>query len=253
MPESPSTPTTTIPERLGDKTGIARTGAFLAVVVLVTIAANLAAILAVVATIGRDAGGTITFITGTIGTELSFLLIGMAYLRVRSNFHLPLQIPGRTAVPYLLGGLLASFVTAFLSLAVTDAIIPAVELSPGYMEYSNLGGLTGFGLIFAVVLSLTVIGPVEEFFFRGVIQGRLQVALGPRSAIGVASMIFALFHVYPVALLSPPGIVIAHMVVYYTFMGMIFGWVYRRTNTLIGPAFVHGTFNAVIFSLPFWN
>ena len=253
VPDSPSMPTAVIPKRLGDKTGIARTGIFLAGVVLAAVVGNFAASLAVVVTIGRDAGEVVTFVAGTLGTELSFLLIGAAYLRVGSSFRPSVQMLKRRAVPYLISGLLASFATAFLSLAVTDAVVPAIDLSPGYMEYSNLGEPTGAGLVAAAVLSLAVIGPVEEFFFRGVIQSRLQAALGSVSAISIAGATFALFHVYPVALLSPPPIMIGHMAVYYTLMGAIFGWVYHRTDTLIAPALVHGTFNATVFTLPLWT
>ncbi len=206
--------------------------------------------LATVNLVGSDASGTSTFVVAAVGTELCFLLVGAAYLRSRSSFHLPLRPPARSAAPVLIGGLLASFLTAFLSLAVTDAVVPALELSPGYMEYSELGGLTGAGLVIGAGLSLLVIGPVEEFFFRGVIQGRLREALGPAGAVATAGASFALFHVYPVALLSPPPAAIVHMATYYTLMGAIFGWVYHRTDTLVAPALVHGTFNAAVFSLP---
>lgn len=95
-----------------------------------------------------------------------------------------------------------------------------------------------------------MIGPVEEFFFRGVIQGRLREALGPASAVGIGGATFALFHVYPVVLLAPPIAVLAHMATYYTAMGAIFDWVYHRTDTLVGAILVHGTFNAVVFASP---
>lgn len=251
MVESPST-LTTFQDRLDDKSGIARTGVFLALMISVTMVLNLAVSLVVVTVIGSDAGGTVTFVAGTIGTELSFLLVGLSYLRSRPTFRPSIQLPDRTTAPSVFLGLLACFVTASVSLATTDVLIPAIELSPGYMEYTNLDTPTGIGLILAVILSLTVIGPVEEFLFRGVVQDRLQSALRPQSAIAVSGLTFALFHVYPVLLLSPPMIVIAHMAVYYSLMGGIFGWVYYRTDTLFGPALVHGTFNAVIFTIPLW-
>jgi len=250
--ELPST-LTTFQDRLDNKAGIARTGIFLALIVSVTIVLNLVASLAVVTIIGSDAGSTVTFIAGTIGTELSFLLIGVGYLRYRTTFDLPIQQPDRTTASYVLAGLIASFATAFISLAITDVLLPSIELSPGYMEYTNLSTPTGMGLVLAVVLSLTVIGPIEEFFFRGLIQGRLESALRPSGAIGIAGLTFALFHVYPVLLLSPPTIVVAHMTVYYSLMGIIFGWVYYQTDTLLAPVVVHGIFNAAIFTIPLWT
>lgn len=249
--DSTSTPATPVHEQSSDRGDVGRTAMVLAGVVLAALAANVAAILAATAAIGSDAGQTTTFVAVTVGTELSFLLIGAAFLRVRSSFRLPVELPARTARPYLIVGVLASFVTAALSLAITDALVPAIELSPGYAEYSGLGDVTGAGLVVGAVLSLAVIGPVEEFFFRGVIQGRLREALGPASAVGIGGAAFALFHVYPVALLAPPIAVLAHMATYYAVMGAIFGWVYHRTDTLVGPILVHGTFNAAVFASPF--
>ena len=165
---------------------------------------------------------------------------------------MPVRRPTQQAYSILAAGLIGSFVMAFFSLAITDTIIPALELSPGYMEYSGLGEVAGSGLLVGVILSILVIGPIEEFFFRGVIQGRLRETFSPIGAVSIAGAVFALFHVYPVALLSPPLAVIAHMSIYYLFMGMIFGWVYHRTGTLVAPVFVHGAFNAVVFSIPLW-
>lgn len=209
---------------------------------------NLAATLAASSIVGSDMGDAMTFATVTVGSELAFLLVGAAFLRFRTAFHVPVRLPARETRRYLVAGLVASFLAAFLQIAITDAIVPAIELSPGFAEYSGLGQVTGIGLLVGTVLSLVLIGPAEEFLFRGVIQGRLRESLGPESTIGIASLIFALFHVYPVVLLSPPLAVIAHMAAYYTLMGVIFGWVYHRTDNLVAPALVHGTFNAALFA-----
>lgn len=247
-----STLTEVVPEKYRDRTGVVRTAFVLTGIILITLVANIAMTLAVVSTVGGDTSKTLTFAAVTMGSEFVFLLVGGIYLQFRSSFRISVHRPTQQAYPILAAGLIGSFVTAFLSLVITDAIIPALEFSPGYMQYSALGGIAGSGLVVGVVLSILVIGPIEEFFFRGVIQGRLREALGPVSAVSIAGAVFALFHVYPVALLSPPPTVIAHMSIYYLLMGVIFGWVYHRTDTLVAPVFVHGAFNAVVFSIPLW-
>lgn len=238
-------------ESVPDPTGIVRTATVVGGIVLAALVTNLAATLAVSTVVGSNVGEATTFAAVTVGSEVAFLLVGAAFLWGRSSFRLPVRTPTRQERPYLVGGLIASFVAAFLQFAITDAVVPTLELSPGFTEYSGFGEVTGIGLVVGAVLSLSVIGPAEEFLFRGVIQGRLREALGPVSGVGVASAVFALFHVYPVALLSPPPVVIAHMAVYYTLTGIIFGWVYYRTDNLVAPALVHGTFNAVLFATPF--
>jgi membrane protease YdiL (CAAX protease family) len=232
-----------------DPRAIARTAAVVGGLVAVALVATVLASLATVALVGREANPTITFVATTLGTELSFLLVGVAFLGIRSSFDVPTGLPDRRAYPSLVGGLLASLLTALLSLAATDAILPGFDVLPGYLEYGGFGSLSETGLVIGAVLSLLVIAPVEEFFFRGILQRRLREVLGPLSAIWIAGAAFALFHVYPVVLLSPPVGPIAHMAAYYTVMGAIFGLVYHRTDTLVAPVFVHGGFNAVLFVL----
>ncbi|KTG09554.1 abortive phage infection protein [Haloprofundus marisrubri] len=250
MSDPTSTPPTHGDETEHTNSGIARTIAVVGGLIIATLIATFTTALVTITVIGRDAGTTTTFVASLLGTELTFLLIGAIYLHFRPSHRLLTKLPTREASPVLLIGLLLSFITAFLSIAITDTIIPAIELSPGYAEYSQLNSVTGTGLLLAAILSLIVVGPVEEFFFRGVVQTRLREALTPVSSIIIAGAAFALFHVYTVALLAPPAAVLIHMLAYYTSMGMIFGWVYHRTETLTAPALVHGVFNATIFLIP---
>ena len=247
MTDSPSTGAVAAPDAVSS--GIVRTLIVLAGLVAATLVVNLAATLATVSAVGSDVSQPGPFVVTTVGSELAFLAVGAAFLWRRSSFRLPIRAPTRSDLPYLVGGLIGSFCVAVLSLALTDAVVPAVELSPGYAEYSPLDTLTGPALAAAVVVSLLVIGPAEEFLFRGVIQGRLAETFDPGAAVGVAGVVFGLFHVYPVALLSPPPAALVHMAAYYTLMGAIFGWVYHRTDTLVGPAVVHGVFNAALFAV----
>lgn len=250
MADQTSTSRGIVPERVTESTDIIRTAVVIGGIVLAALVTNLVGTLLAVDVVGSDMSETVPFAVGVFASEFAFLFVGVVYLRFRSSFHLPVRMPTRQAVPYLVGGLVAGFVTVFLQFAVTDAIIPAIELSPGYTEYSGLDQVAGTGLLVGVILSLALIGPAEELLFRGVVQGRLQEALGPVSAVGIASAVFAFFHVYPVALLSPPPVVIVHMAAYYTVIGAIFGWVYHRTESIVAPALVHGTFNAMLFVSP---
>lgn len=235
-------------ERFTDRRSITRTTATLTGLVLFALVANVAAVLAAVALVDGGQGSAAVFAASTIGTQLSFLAVGAVYLRYRTSFPLQVRAPTREELSYVLGGLLASFLTLSLSFAATDAIVPAFDLLPGFMEYTGFGGLSDTALAAGAVLSLAVVAPVEEFFFRGLVQRRLREALSPASAIGVSGATFAFFHVYTVALLSPPGLVLVHLMAYYTAVGMIFGYVYYRTETVAAPAAVHGMFNVILFA-----
>lgn len=95
------------------------------------------------------------------------------------------------------------------------------------------------------ILGLAVLAPLlEEVLFRGAIQGTLMRFFGrPWPAIIVAALIFGIFHWNPV------------QVVYATLLGVIFGWIYYRTGSLLSVIVGHilnNTF-AVISTVAYSN
>ena len=73
------------------------------------------------------------------------------------------------------------------------------------------------------VLSIALLAPVlEELLFRGAIQGHLQaVGQKPWMAIFISSLIFGVVH------MNPAQIPFAFL------LGMMFGWLYYRTGSLL--------------------
>lgn len=113
---------------------------------------------------------------------------------------------------------------------------------------TNTAVATGAGdpgyLLAMVVVSLLVVGPVEELLFRGVVQGRLRESWGVWPAIFVATALFGLSHVSVSGGLAG----IAAYVLTATVLGVLLGYLYERTNTILVPAVIHGANNAVIFA-----
>ena len=79
------------------------------------------------------------------------------------------------------------------------------------------------------ILTLAVLAPLlEEVLFRGAIQGMLMRFFGrPWPAIIVAALIFGVFHMNPV------------QIVYATLLGIILGWIYYRTGSLLSVIVGH--------------
>lgn len=73
------------------------------------------------------------------------------------------------------------------------------------------------------VLAIAVFAPLlEEVLFRGAIQGYLMRRLkSPWLAILIASLIFGVIHMNPIQIL------------YATLLGIVFGWIYYRTGSLV--------------------
>lgn len=110
----------------------------------------------------------------------------------------------------------------------------------------NLGGVfEGLSRNPLGIFGLAVLAPLlEEVLFRGAIQGTLMRFFGrPWPAIIVAALVFGIFHWNPV------------QVVYATLLGVIFGWIYYRTGSLLSVIVGHilnNTF-AVITTVAYSN
>ena len=79
------------------------------------------------------------------------------------------------------------------------------------------------------IMVLAFFGPLlEEVLFRGAIQGALMRYFGrPWPAIIVAALVFGIFHLNPV------------QVVYATLLGVVLGWIYYRTGSLLSVIVGH--------------
>ena len=71
-------------------------------------------------------------------------------------------------------------------------------------------------------ISIAVLGPIlEEVLFRGAIQGYLMRKYNPTVGIVVAALVFGLIHMNPIQ-------------IFYAFcLGLVFGWMYYRTRSLM--------------------
>lgn len=79
------------------------------------------------------------------------------------------------------------------------------------------------------IFSLALLAPLlEEVLFRGAIQGVLMHYFGrPWPAIIVSALVFGIFHLNPV------------QIVYATLLGIVLGWIYYRTRSLLSVIVGH--------------
>jgi len=89
-----------------------------------------------------------------------------------------------------------------------------------------------------LLFSLYVTAFVEEFFFRAIIQGKLERALGQNKAWFYSGILFGLAHVVTNSFVRGldigPG---AFMLIGQIIVGWIFGIIYMKTRSLL-PSFV---------------
>ena len=114
--------------------------------------------------------------------------------------------------------MLISVVFIFCSMAVFNYMAQAVELPDNLEAQMAQMAKNIFGMF-----AIAVLGPVlEEVLFRGAIQGFLMRKFNnPWVGIVIASAIFGIVHMNPI------------QVFYAFFLGLVFGWLYYRTGSLM--------------------
>lgn len=178
----------------------------------------------------------------TLATDLlGFGLGSVAYLRLRGRGieFVHARRPTVGDVGWIVGGIVVVLVG--YGVAVAGARLLGVRLAGS--DVAGLGELHPPILVLLAVLSFLVIAPMEELFFRGLVQGTMREALAPTPAVIVASAAFAAVHVF-----SIQGSVIGEL----AFLGSLFvtslvlGFAYERTDNLAVNVVIHGTYNAIL-------
>lgn len=95
--------------------------------------------------------------------------------------------------------------------------------------------------LFLFVLSTFVAAPMEELFFRGLVQRRLEAGVHPAVAIAVASALFTTIHTSVVVGAGGEALALG---MFFCF-GVVLGTSYHLTANLWVPLIGHVFFNAV--------
>lgn len=164
---------------------------------------------------------TVTSLTMVASTlAMSWHLIHFGYVHLAKDRYREVSLP-------TLG---ISVVFIFAAMYVLNLLIEQAGI-PNTMEETFLAmSRNPFGL-----LSIALLAPVlEELLFRGAIQGHLQ-AMGqkPWIAIVISSLIFGVVH------MNPAQIPFAFL------LGIMFGWLYYRTGSLLPGIIGHVLNNSV--------
>ena len=164
-----------------------------------------------------------------VGLGVGMLLSGVAmiahllfwkYVRVGKGFLR--EVSGRVLLlsVFFVGSMMVFFNIAAAWLGLENNMGAEIELMMG----------SGAG-----ILSMAVVAPaLEEFLFRGAIQGSLmRLFKSPWVGIIAASLLFGIIHINPI------------QVFYASCLGMGFGWLYYRTRSLLPVIVGHIINNSV--------
>lgn len=100
------------------------------------------------------------------------------------------------------------------------------------------------GLQFAlgVPVAAQLLSPFQELFFRGWLQPRLESSLGRWAGLITASVAFAVWYLLPPfegTSASTLEVASAESILTATAMGLLFGYIFRRTGSILAPWMAH--------------
>ena len=162
-------------------------------------------------------------------TGIAMILSGIAMIwhlihfkYVKFNLKSFGEVPGKTiwlSIPLIVAGMF------FINLCSEFLGLPDLMQDTFLAMSRNIFG----------IISITIMAPlVEELLFRGAIQGyMLRKGMKPLHAILIASAIFGIIHMNPIQM--PFAFAI----------GMIFGWLYYRTGSVVPGIIGHFINNSI--------
>ncbi|WP_435157211.1 CPBP family intramembrane glutamic endopeptidase [Haladaptatus sp. DFWS20] len=179
-----------------------------------------------------------------MGQGVAFGLFALAYLRYtgRGLGYIKVRIPTVRDFGWMTGG----FVLFYGGLIAVSLVLTTFGIQSAQNELATLGEKDPRVFLLLIPLSFLLIGPGEELLYRGVVQERLRESFGRWPAIALASLIFALVHVFS---LQGAGKIVYLAILFV--LSPILGAAYEYTRNLVVPALIHGAFNAIQFALAY--
>lgn len=120
--------------------------------------------------------------------------------------------------------LLMSVLICFATIIIIEQVQALMPWLPNLMENTFDILQSGWGGI----LAIAILGPIlEELLFRGAITRVLLKKYNPTKAIILSALVFGIFHINPVQIVTA------------TLMGLLLGWIYYKTASLIPCILIH--------------
>jgi len=147
------------------------------------------------------------------------------------------KLPSNVLLGIILG--VAGYVAATVFTVILDAFIP-IEVPEWFSK--ALTATSPVELLFLLALTWILVGPCEEIFFRGFVQGSFTRWRGSTVGIVVGALVFGFAHYNPVLWFRTVGAI---------FLGLIYGIIYERRKSLIPVMVAHALNDTIAFTLAF--
>ncbi|NLJ96555.1 MAG: CPBP family intramembrane metalloprotease [Clostridiales bacterium] len=186
----------------------------------------------------KEISPEVNYILMVIAAFVSVVLISIWYrkymsLRQRDSIVLKKVFSMKNIGIYLMLGIGCQL---FIS-GILAKLRPLFETLFSYYD-DTIGSLFGADPL-VVILYVIIIAPIlEELIMRGILFNRLRYGMTFVVANMIQSMVFGIYHMNLIQGLYAFG------------TGLILGYIYEKTRTLMAPIFLHMTINALGIILP---
>ncbi len=181
-----------------------------------------------------------------IAMPLGFLGMGAAgalYLRLtnRSWEWLDITRPDRWDVVWMVGGT----IIAFAGLITVGVIGQVLGIQPPEQGIVVMIRDDVALIVYMIAIIWLLNAPAEELIFRNIIQKRLYAAYSGITAVVIASVLFAVIHIFTFVTAGTEwiGVLLPTTAI---FLGsLVMGYAYLRTRNLLVPIVIHAGFNSI--------
>lgn len=185
------------------------------------------------------------YVTLTVASGVGFVGFGVVVAGQldRTVADLDLRVPDLRDAGYAAGGV----VVLVVALAGFSFALELLGLEAARSSVETLARENPTFLLVMIPLSWLTIAPSEEFLYRNLIQKYLYDSFtGPRAVV-LTSAVFGVVHFSQYSTGTPAQTALSLLLVFV--LSTLLGVSYLRTENLLVPVFIHGTFNAVQFGL----
>ncbi|WP_245998426.1 CPBP family intramembrane glutamic endopeptidase [Halalkalicoccus subterraneus] len=172
-------------------------------------------------------------------SEAGYAITGWIYARRWLSETISIKIPTKYQAVWIVASALGMLAIPL----IIEIVSSTTGIQYGRVDQQLLTGSPEMVLVL-VVLSVVLIGPAEEYLFRGVIQGRLSQSMGASAAIVIASLLFVLPHA--IGYTGGVGAIVLLSIAPFS-LGLVMGALYEWFNNLSLPILAHGLYNATLF------
>ncbi len=176
---------------------------------------------------------------------VGFMLVGWGYIQWRDDSLFEMSLPGLRELGIALVGIVGLFVV----LNIASTVLQTLGIEAAANDTLVRGRQQPTYLLYLVVVSFLFTAPAEELIFRGLVQGLFRRAYGVVPGVIIASLIFGGIHYIA---LSGQGSKLAYLTIA-AILGVLLGVLYEWTENLTVPILVHGSYNAILFTVQYLN